>query len=206
MAEQAEAARPQQEPLGQPANVRQVRFETTAGSFTATVDRALSPNGVDRFLELVGEGFFADMLLYRVIPGFLVQFGIASEPATMAKWDGQKIADEPRRADFQAGTLSYAGSGADSRSCHFFVALAPSGLRLGKAKHESPIGVVDAAGVAVFEAVARNFEESGYPPCKLYRQLVAEGNAAAASFPRMDRILSAALLPTQQQAEADAAI
>lgn len=83
------------------------------------------------------------MLLYRVIPGFLVQFGVAADPALMAAWKDQQFADEPNRASFRAGTLSYAGAGVNSRSCHFFVALEPSGLRLGKAKHETTIGYVE---------------------------------------------------------------
>ena len=82
----------------------------------------------------VSSGFFTDMLLYRVIPGFLVQFGVAADPAVQAKWQNQKFADEENKVQFRAGTLSYAGAGADSRACHFFVALEPSGARLCKSK------------------------------------------------------------------------
>ena len=53
----------------------------------------------------------------------------------MAKWDRPNtIPDELNRAMFEGGVLSYAGAGKDSRSCHFFVALEPNGLRLGKAR------------------------------------------------------------------------
>lgn len=132
-----------------------VRFESTAGTFHATVDRVLcesinpeaparfilcfrdhflnqrrsaAPLGVGRFLTLVQEGFFTDMLLYRVIPGFLIQFGVAADPEVMAKWDTPNtFPDELNRAMFEGGTLSYAGAGKDSRCCHFFVALEPNG-------------------------------------------------------------------------------
>ena len=70
-----------------------------------------------------------------------------------------KFADEENKVQFRAGTLSYAGAGADSRACHFFVALEPSGARLGNAKHETTIGHVEE--VAVFEQVAANFQAAG---------------------------------------------
>ena len=57
-----------------------VKFCTTAGDTHVNVDRALSPEGVDRFLELVEAGFFTDMLLYRVLPGFLVQLAAIQVP------------------------------------------------------------------------------------------------------------------------------
>lgn len=104
---------------------------------------ANSPAGVDRLLQLVNEGFFSGQLLYRVIPGFLIQFGVAADPEVMSRWDAQKLPDEPNRAPFRRGTLSFAGNGADSRSCHLFIALEPHGKRLGKASHETTLGWVD---------------------------------------------------------------
>ena len=115
-----------------------VHFKTTAGSFNITLDRALSPNGVDRFVELVKDGHFTDMLFYRVLPGFLIQFGVAADPAQHRKWDytlgpnGEKewinppLADEPNRAKFRAGSVSFAGAGENTRSCHLFIARSPS--------------------------------------------------------------------------------
>ena len=69
-----------------------------------------------RFLDLVKAGYFTGCRLYRVIPGFLVQFGVAADPAVQAKWQNQKLADEENKVQFRAGTLSYAGAGADSRA------------------------------------------------------------------------------------------
>ena len=177
--------------------MRRVRFKTSAGDFHVTVDRALSPKGVERFLALVEDGFFTDMLLYRVIPGFLVQFGVAAVPEVSEKWNNERLKDEANRGAFREGTLSYAGAGANSRSCHFFVALEPNGTRLGKAMHEAAIGYVDE--VEVFRQVVRNFQEAGYSDTGLYSALMREGNAAAAeSFPRLDRIHEAELLPLNQ--------
>lgn len=182
------------------AQTTNVKCVTTAGSFTAVVERSNSPQGVDRFLELVTSGFFTDMLLYRVIPGFLVQFGVAAEPQVQAKWQNNKIPDETNQVKFRGGTLSFAGAGANSRSCHLFVALSPNGANLGNALHETTLGHI--TEVEVFEQVAKNFQASGYPDTgSLQGALVTQGNAAATKYPKLDKILSCTVLPHGGQVE-----
>ena len=85
--------------------ITRVKFSTSAGDFTVQLDRALSPIGVEHFLQLVRSGFFEGQLLYRVVPGFLVQFGVAADPAVMSQWSAGQLADEPNRAPFRRGTL-----------------------------------------------------------------------------------------------------
>ena len=194
-----------------------VNFKTTAGSFNVTLDRALSPNGVDRFVELVKDGFFTDMLFYRVLPGFLIQFGIAADPAQQSKWDytlgpnGEKLwttpplADEPNRASFRAGSIFFAGAGENTRSCHLFIAMEPYGSRvLGAGPHETTIGWVDAGsdarvglgnGLEVIDRICRKHKGNNYPDTgSLQEGLIEHGNAAAAEFPELDRIESAEML------------
>src|ERR1035438_3095044 len=72
------------------------QFDTTKGKFTVEVTRSLSPNGADRFYNLVRSGFFKDIAFFRVIPGFMCQFGIHGDPAVSAKWRAAAIADDPR--------------------------------------------------------------------------------------------------------------
>jgi|EP00326_Haptolina_ericina_P031930 peptidyl-prolyl cis-trans isomerase A (cyclophilin A) len=168
-----------------------VKFVTSAGDFTVEVDRALSPAGVDRFLQLVNSGFFDGQLLYRVISGFLVQFGVAVDPGVMAQWDSAPLPDEPNRALFRRGTLSYAGSGPDSRTCHMFVSLDSLG-RLGGADHEATLGWVDEADLFVIEQIVRNYGMTGYKDTgSLQPALIESGNAAAAEFPGLDYIIRA---------------
>lgn len=151
-------------------------------------------------MELVSDGFFTDMLLYRVIPGFLVQFGVAADPKVQAKWQDARIPDEPNQVNFKGGTLSFAGAGENSRSCHLFVALSPNGNSLGKAKHETTLGHIKE--VEVFEKVASNFRATGYPDTgSLQGALVSQGNAAAAKYPKLDRILQCAVVPSGQAGE-----
>jgi len=197
-----------------------VQFKTTAGSFTATLDRALSPNGVDRFVELVKDGHFTDMLFYRVLPGFLIQFGIAADPAQQRKWDyslgpaGEKIwapearpplADEPNREKFRTGSISFAGSGENSRTCHFFIAMEPYGAKvLGAGPHETTIGCVDEGsdtrvglgdGLEVLDRICRKHTHNGYPDTgSLQEELIEYGNAAAAEYPGLDRIECAEII------------
>ena len=125
----------------------------------------------------------------RVIPGFLVQFGVASTPDKQAVWEDKSFEDEPNVEPFRHGTVSFAGNGKDSRSCHLFVALQPHGSRLGNAPHETTIGQVEMDDMPVWNTVVSNFAASGYGDTgELQQDLVARGNAAAAAYPKLDRI------------------
>src|SRR6476659_759344 len=71
------------------------RFETSKGAFTIEVTRSLSPNGADRFYNMVRSGYFTDVAFFRVVPGFMAQFGIHGDPAVSAAWRSANIQDEP---------------------------------------------------------------------------------------------------------------
>ena len=179
------------------AQETRVKCSTTAGDFTIKLDRALSPKGVDRFLDLVNVNFFDDMLLYRVIPGFLIQFGVASTPEKQAPWQVAQIQDEPNKVKFRHGTVSFAGNGKDSRTCHLFVALKPSGTSLGNALHETTIGHVE--DMEAWERVASNFQKAGYrDTTSLQGALVQRGNAAAEKYPELDRIHTCEVVDTRE--------
>ena len=164
-----------------------VRREHGFGDCIIVCERNYSPAGVDRFLELVQAGFFDDQVLYRVLPGFLVQFGVAAKPEVQSRWEDERIADEPNRCTFRAGTVSFAGGGTDSRSCHLFVALSPNGAQLGGAAHEATIGHVQE--VEVFEKIASRFE-ANHPELpdlqSIQRDMVSQGNEAASDYPDLD--------------------
>ena len=74
-----------------------VAVETSKGTFTIAVQRALAPRGADRFFELVTAGYFTDVRFFRVVPGFVVQFGMHGDPAVNALWERATLLDEPRR-------------------------------------------------------------------------------------------------------------
>ena len=64
------------------------RFDTSAGAFVVEVRRDWAPNGADRFYNLVKNGFYDDCRFFRVVSGFMVQFGINGDPAVSAAWRG----------------------------------------------------------------------------------------------------------------------
>ena len=68
------------------------KFDTSKGAFVVEVTRAWAPNGADRFYNLVKNGFYDDVRFFRVITGFMVQFGINGDPAIMARWRAAQIA------------------------------------------------------------------------------------------------------------------
>ena len=191
------------------ASAQRVECTSSAGSFAIQLNHSLAPLGVERFISLVSTGFLDGQILHRVIPGFLVQFGIGADPRVHASWGHDPpLRDEPNRMPFRHGTLSFAGSGKDSRTTHMFVALAPSGERLGRlTPHETTLGHV-IEGMDTWERVTANYKESGYMNTggmtyvgykdisRLQGALEASGNDAAEDFPKLDRIQSCTLDPT----------
>jgi len=72
-------------PAAAPASFR-IRFETSAGPFVMEVTRAWAPHGADRLYNLVRQGFYDGTRFFRVVPGFVVQFGLSGDPAVSARW------------------------------------------------------------------------------------------------------------------------
>ena len=87
-----------------------VRFETSKGPIVIQLHREWSPNGVDRFFQLVEEGYYSDVRFFRVVPGFVVQFGMHGDPATNAKWSAQQIQDDPVKKSNTRGMVTFAKS------------------------------------------------------------------------------------------------
>lgn len=98
-----------------------VVFETTTGPFTIEAVRAWAPLGVDRFYNLVRNGFFEEIALFRVIPGFVAQFGLHGVPAVNDAWMAAPLPDDPVVVSNLRGTLTYAKAGPNSRTTQFFV-------------------------------------------------------------------------------------
>jgi peptidyl-prolyl cis-trans isomerase A (cyclophilin A) len=97
-----------------------VRFETTKGDVVVRIHREWAPMGVFRFYNLARNGFYDGARFYRVLPGFVAQFGASGRPQIDQVWHGQPMPDDPRRVSNRAGTLSYAMAGPDSRTTQLF--------------------------------------------------------------------------------------
>lgn len=170
-----------------------VKFTTTKGDFTLEVTRAWSPLGADRFYNLVKAGFFTDIALFRVIDGFMAQFGIHGDPAVSAAWRPAQIKDDPVKQSNSRGYISYAMAGPNTRTTQFFINFADNGSLDGMGF--SPFGkVVD--GMDVVDGIYKGYGEGaprGMGPDQ--GRIQREGNKyLKADFPKLDYIKSASLL------------
>ncbi len=118
------AAIPAAEPDRAPATFR-VRFETSAGDFVMEVTRKWAPVGADHFYRLVRQGFYDECRFFRVVPNFVVQFGINGDPRIQEQIGRTTIPDDPVVASNMRGFVTYAKTNApDSRTTQLFINLA----------------------------------------------------------------------------------
>ncbi|MEZ5352737.1 MAG: peptidylprolyl isomerase [Bryobacteraceae bacterium] len=172
-----------------PARYR-VKFETTKGDFLVDVVREWSPNGADRFYELVTTGFYDGARFFRVVPGFVVQFGLKGDPAADAKWDDATIEDDtPRGMSNLPATVVFAAKQTpNTRSSQVFINLGQN-QRL-DAMGFTPFGRVS-EGMAVVAAINNEYGEA---PDQM--RIKTEGNAyLERDFPRLDFIKKASVVP-----------
>ncbi len=170
------------------------RFETSKGSFTVEVTRSLAPNGADRFYNLVRAGYFTDIQFFRVISGFMCQFGIHGDPKVAAAWREAQIPDDPVKASNTRGAITFATAGPNTRTTQLFINFVdnPSLDRMGF----SPFGKVT-EGMDVVDKIYSGYGEGaprGAGPDQ--GRIQREGNAyLKKDFPNLDYIKSAAIVP-----------
>jgi len=161
-----------------------VQFTTTRGVVVLQIDRSWAPHGADRFFNLVKAGYFQEVPFYRVVPGFVVQFGFTPDPAVNKVWNEAKFGDDAPNQSNVRGTISFATSGPDTRTCQFFINTVDNGR-------------LDAMGFTPFGQVVQGMEIvdlifSGYGQSPDQTRIRLEGGAYLKSqFPEMDYILSA---------------
>lgn len=181
----APAATPMRSP-----DAYRVKFETSKGDFTVALKRALAPRGSDRFYELVTIGYFTDVRFFRIVPGFVVQFGIHGDTAVSTAWNDANIPDDPMRTSNARGTVAFATSGPNTRATQLFISTGENGPRLDRQKFFAPIGTV-VEGMKVVDAFNTEYGEQPN-----HARIARQGNAYLQRwFPALDYIKSATLLP-----------
>jgi len=163
-------------------------FDTTKGKFTVEVTRALAPNGADRFYNLVKSGYFTDIAFFRVVPGFMVQFGIHGDPAVSAKWREANIADDTVKGSNARGTITFATAGPNTRTTQLFINFGNNtGL---DGQGFSPFGKVT-SGMDVVDKINAEYGENPNQG-----RIQMQGNAyLKPGFPNLDYIKSASIVP-----------
>src|SRR5215467_2814259 len=91
------------------------RFDTSKGAFVVEVHRDWAPLGADRFYNLVKNGFFDDTRFFRVVPDFMVQFGLNGDPAVQGVWRSANIKDDPVKQSNKRGYITFATAGPNTR-------------------------------------------------------------------------------------------
>ena len=121
------------------------RFETTQGEFDIIAKREWSPQGVDRLYQLIKSEFYTDIALFRVIPKFVVQFGIQNDSILNNSWKKYKIKDESVLQSNDSMAISFARDGVDSRTTQLFI----------NVKNNHHLDTVKFNGVTGFPVIAK---------------------------------------------------
>jgi len=170
-----------------------VRFDTSKGAFVIQVDRAWAPHGADRFYNLVKHGFYDNDRFFRVISGFMVQFGINGDPHVSARWREANIPDDPVKMSNKRGMITFATAGPNTRTTQVFINFGDNANLDGMGF--APFGQV-VSGMDVVDRINAEYGE-GAPRGRGPEQgrLQMEGNAyLAKGFPRMDYVKKATIV------------
>jgi len=170
----------------------QVLFTTTRGDFTVTVTRAWAPIGADRFYNLVKHHFYDNACFFRVVPGFVVQFGLSAYPPVNAAWTNANLKDEPVAQSNKRGYLTYAKtSQPNTRSTQVFINLKDNTSL--DSQGFAPFGVVDTKGMNIVEMLYDQYGDATPPE---YQDMIARQGKAYLdkNWPKLDSIKTATLV------------
>ncbi len=175
----------------------QIKFTTTRGDFVVTVNRAWAPIGADRFYNLVKHHFYDNASFFRVVPGFVVQFGLSAYPPVSAAWEKANLQDEPVTQSNKRGYLTYAKTSMpNTRSTQIFINLKDNASL--DRQGFSPFGFVDAQGMKVVDMLYDQYGDSGGPDqdqiSKLGKPYIDKG------WPKLDSIKTATLVVAAPEA------
>jgi peptidyl-prolyl cis-trans isomerase A (cyclophilin A) len=185
--------------LGDPSSLNEqapamykAKFDTSKGTFVIEVHRDWAPVGADRFYNLVKNGFYNDARFFRVIDGFMVQFGISGNPDLSAVWREARIKDDPVKQSNGRGMVSFATAGPNTRTTQVFINFGDnSGL---DGQGFAPFGQV-AQGMDVVDALYKGYGEGaprGQGPDQ--GRIQTEGNVyLIQDYPKLDFVKKATI-------------
>lgn len=165
-----------------------VRLETSAGLVVIQVTRDWSPHGADRFYHLVRNGFYDEQRFFRVVPGFVVQWGLSGNPKLNMAWRQANILDDPVKQSNTRGRITYAKTNRpNTRTTQLFINLGDNSQLDGQ--NFAPFGEV----IEGMEVVDQINAEYGQQPNQ--GQIAMNGNAyLEENFPNLDYITKAEII------------
>ena len=168
--------------------VFKAKFTTTAGDFVVEVHRDWAPLGADRFYNLVRYGYFTNAAFFRVVPGFVVQFGLSGDPAVNKVWKTATIQDDPVVQSNKRGSIVFATAGRNTRTTQLFINFADNTRLDGMGF--APFGNV----VEGMEVVDKIYPVYGESP---RQELITEQGDAylKSNFRDIDKIKTARIVP-----------
>ncbi|MEW6367448.1 MAG: peptidylprolyl isomerase [Acidobacteriota bacterium] len=195
-------ATPNKEKLMNPAQLNEkapevfrAKFDTTKGTVVVEVTRAWAPVGADRFYNLVKNGYYDGCRFFRVIAGFMAQFGINGDPGLNTVWRESRIKDDPVKQSNKRGYITFATAGPNTRTAQLFINYSDRNAGL-DSQGFAPFGKV-VEGMDVVDSFYSGYGEGaprGNGPDQGRAQ--AEGNAyLEKSFPKLDYIKTAVIAP-----------
>ena len=173
-------------------DVYDVKFTTTKGDFVVQVNRAWAPIGADRFYNLVKHGFFTGAPFFRVVQGFIIQFGLTPDPAVNRAWQNANIKDDPVTQSNKPGYLTFATAGPNTRTTQLFINFGNNTF-------------LDNQGFAPFGQVTSGMDVvknlySGYGESPNQGAITSQGKAyIEKNFPKIDSIVSATIVPAASE-------
>jgi peptidyl-prolyl cis-trans isomerase A (cyclophilin A) len=173
--------------------VYKAKFDTSKGAFVVEVHRDWAPNGADRFYNLVKNGFYNNARFFRVIEGFMVQFGISGDPKISAVWQDANIPDDPVKQSNERGMITFATAGPDTRTTQVFINFGDNASLDGQGF--APFGKV-VSGMDVVDSLFSGYGE-GAPSGRGPNQGIVQslGNPyLEKAFPKLDFIKTATIV------------
>jgi len=164
-----------------------VEFATTKGNFTVHVTRSWAPLGADRFYNLVKHNYFDSAAFFRIVPNFIVQFGLTADPEVNRVWRSANIKDDPVTQSNRPGTITFATAGPQTRTTQLFINFGNNGF-------------LDRQGFSPFGEVTKGMDVvqklySGYGERPDQGAITSQGKAYLdKNFPNLDCINSARIL------------
>jgi peptidyl-prolyl cis-trans isomerase A (cyclophilin A) len=172
-----------------------VNFETSKGVVVISVTRDWAPVGADRFYNLVKNGYYDDVRFFRIVPNFVVQFGMNGDPKVSEIWQTARVKDDPVKESNKKGTVTFASSGPDSRTTQVFINLKDNAR-------------LDGMGFSTFGVVTEGMDVvaglyAGYGEKPNQGEIARRGNAYLdESFPKLDKIVKATISEGKPAADA----